>query len=259
LSLPKCPDILAEAMRIIETTKSKGIPLRLMGASSVLKHSPRYAYLFDAMNRKISDIDVMSLEKYRNKMMPIFTELGYAPRARTMQLSLDSLSRHIYDSKTHDLFVDVFFDKLSMCHTIDFTKRLEVDYPTIPLAELLLEKMQIVKLNEKDVKDVLILLLEHDVGDSDKDTVNGSYITKILSKDWGFYYTVTTNLKTVRDFAVTYNTSGLITEENKAAVHLRIGRLLDLIEKEPKSMNWKMRAKVGTRRRWYEEVEDIYR
>jgi hypothetical protein len=246
-------------MRIIENSKSKGIPLRLMGASSVLKHCPKHAYLFNAMNRRLTDIDVVSLEKYRNKMTALFAELGYEPRARAMQLCLDSLERHIYDSKTCNLVVDVFFDTLRMCHTVDFRKRLEVDYPTIPLAELLLEKMQIVKINEKDIKDTIVLLLEHDIGASDEDVVNGPYVARILSKDWGFYYTVTTNLKTVRDFAVTYNTSGLITEENKTAVHVRIDRLLDLIEKEPKSMNWKMRARVGTRRRWYEEVEDIYR
>ena len=70
---------------------------------------------------------------------------------------------------------------------------------------------------------------------------------------------MTTNLKTVKDFATTYNETGLIKEENKIIVHETIDRLLDLIEKEPKSMKWKIRAKVGTKKIWYEEVEDIYR
>jgi hypothetical protein len=42
-------------------------------------------------------------------------------------------------------------------HVVKFQNRLHVDSPTIPLAELALEKLQIVHLNEKDVKDMLML------------------------------------------------------------------------------------------------------
>jgi hypothetical protein len=31
------------------------------------------------------------------------------------------------------------------------------------------------------------------------------------------------------------------------------------MEAAPKSLAWKMRAKVGTRVRWYEEVEEVQR
>jgi len=79
-----------------------------------------------------------------------------------------------------------------------FLKRLEIDYPTISLADLLLEKMQIVKLNEKDILDTIVMLREHDVGEGDKETINSDRVSGLLSDDWGFYYTVTTNLGKIK-------------------------------------------------------------
>lgn len=138
-----------------------------------------------------------------------------------------------------------------MCHTIDFRKRLTIDYPTISLADWALEKLQIVKINEKDIKDLMILFLEHDVGDGDKETVNADYISKILSKDWGFYYTVTTNLTKVKAFLPEYS---ILTKENVKEIETQINKLIDAIEKKSKSMGWKLRAKVETKKRWYVEI-----
>ena len=80
--------------------------------------------------------------------------------------------------------VDVFFDRLDMNHIIDFKNRLELDFPTISLADLLLEKMQIVQINEKDIKDTIILLREHPVEDPDKETINANYVASLLAEDW---------------------------------------------------------------------------
>jgi len=152
--------------------------------------------------------------------------------------------------------LDVFFDRLEMCHTIDFMDQLEVDYPTISLANLLLEKMQIVQLNEKDAIDTVVLLREHDVGKVDDQTINLEYISRLLSKDWGFYYTVTTNLKRIRDeFLPSYDLSG----EDKTDVEHKIDTLLERVEKKPKSLRWKMRARIGAKKKWYRDVEELYR
>ena len=97
--------------------------------------------------------------------------------------------------------IEVFFDKLEMNHTISFNKRLEADSPTLPLSELLLQKTQIVKINEKDIKDIIVLLRAHDVGKRDNETINLEALAQAgLISDWGFYYTVTTNLQKVKDF-----------------------------------------------------------
>ena len=143
-----------------------------------------------------------------------------------------------------------------MCHKIDFRKRLLIDYPTISLADLLLEKLQIVEINEKDVKDVIVLLSDHKIGDKDeKETINIEYIADLLSKDWGFYYTVTTNLNKIKKLVDSY--TQVLTQNKVEDVKNKIDITLDRIEKKPKSMGWKMRAKIGTKTKWYKEVEEI--
>jgi len=152
--------------------------------------------------------------------------------------------------------VDVFYDKLAMCHEIDFTRRLEVDYPTISTADIILEKTQIVKINEKDVKDLIILFAEHELGSNDNHMINSPYISKLLAKDWGFYYTVTTNLKLVRDqFLDKWKEPSV--QEYLNNVKSRVDELLKQIESEPKSMGWKMRQSIGTKKKWYKDVEEV--
>jgi hypothetical protein len=119
-----------------------------------------------------------------------------------------------------------------------------------------MEKMQIVKLNKKDVTDTIIILMEHNVGDSDKETVNIEYIAGLCASDWPLYYTLTTNMKLIRDqFLDQYN----ITDDERKKVTERISHILDRIENQTKSFSWKLRAKVGTKRPWYREVEELVR
>jgi hypothetical protein len=106
---------------------------------------------------------------------------------------------------------------------------------------------------QKDLKDCLVLIRSHDVGETDEETINAKYIAKLLSNDWGFYYTATTNLKKVKDSLGNYPA---LTKDDKEPVKKRIDKLIDYIEKEPKSVRWKFRAKIGTRTKWYNEVEE---
>jgi hypothetical protein len=114
--------------------------------------------------------------------------------------------------------------------------------------------MQIVKINEKDVKDSIVLLSEHDVGDGDKEILNIRYVADLLSQDWGLYYTVTENLKKVKHFLNAYPS---LAEQGKVDVDSRIENILRAVENEPKSLGWKVRAKVGTKKKWYTEVGDL--
>jgi len=161
-------------------------------------------------------------------------------------------ARYYFKHPQTGLGVDIFMDELYYCHRIAFRGRLQVDRPTIPLAELLLEKMQIVELNEKDVKDTIVLLLEHDIGEDDDEKVNARLIADILSDDWGFYHTVNMNLDRVLDHLQDYAALG---EDDRRLVTQRIDDLRSRIEARPKSLRWKARARVGTRTRWYQQVE----
>jgi len=247
-------DFIQEAIRILEAGEKKGMILRLMGASAIKLHCPRYNYLYESMKRPISDLDFMTYGKFNSQMKRFFIELGYTPNDRI--IAFYGKQRHIYYDEKKEIMSDVFFDKLDMCHTIDFKGRLELDYPTITLADMLLEKMQIVKINEKDIKDTIIMLREHDIGDSEKEMINAKYISKLLSDDWGFYYTTTTNLNKIKSFLTEFS---VLTEEDRKDVATKIDKLLVTIESEPKSFKWKMRAKVGISKKWYNEVEEIVR
>jgi uncharacterized protein YggL (DUF469 family) len=246
-----------EALRIIDHAQKQDVVLRLMGGFAIRLHCPKYDYLYDKLGRKPAlDLDLITYTRHRPKIKKIFTELGYTPMTSMALMFATGSARQIYQDEAHNRSVDVFFDKLEMCHTIDFKNRLELDSSTITLSDLLLQKVQIVKINEKDIKDVIILLREHEIGEAEKETVNLRYISKLLSNDWGFWYTATTNLKKVKEFLNDYK---VLTEEDRNDVGAKIDKLTSAINNEPKSFSWKMRAKIGTNKRWYTEVEELVR
>lgn len=132
-------DLVEEALRLIDAAEKRRIVLRLMGAGAVRFHCSKFRHLHLSMGRELTDIDFMSYGRYNRVVGDLFPELGYASTVSKL-VALAGKKRHIYYDKSRGIAVDVFFDKLEMCHTIDFSGRLEADYPTIPLAELLLEK-----------------------------------------------------------------------------------------------------------------------
>jgi hypothetical protein len=155
--------------------------------------------------------------------------------------------------------VDVFYDKLDFCHPVEFKGRLELDSPTIPLSDIVLEKLQIVEINEKDLKDLMIIFLEHPVGGGEqaaREEIDGRYIAKRFSGDWGFYYTANLNFDKILAFLPRYDA---FTPDHRRTIAGRIAELRELIEHAPKSTAWKMRARIGPRKKWYRDVAEEYR
>ena len=256
---------IGEALRIVDEGQKKNITLRVMGALAVRIHCSELAEFHKGLKRlgirdnpeeEFTDIDVMSLNKHRNQMKPFFRSLNYVPDKSEYIVHMWAL-RHIYHEPRNQLHVDVFFDRLDMCHMVDFRNVLEVDYPTIPLAELLLEKLQIVQINEKDIKDSITLLRAHSIADHDKETINVKRISDLLSDDWGFWYTVTMNLGKIKSYAGKYREQNLMSQNDLEDILLKTDQIAREIENRPKSMRWKLRARVGPQRKWYKDVEDI--
>lgn len=245
-------ELIAEASKIIEAAKRRGVTLRAMGAVAFRLHCPKHKDMHEAMERRLTDLDLVAYSRQRRDVEELFKELGYSIRPPTFAMHMLG-DREIFIHPSGRFIVDVFYDKLVMCHDIDFRGRLEKDYPTIPLAELLLEKLQIVQLTEKDVKDVLMLLREHKIGEGDDETINAKYIAGILSEDWGFYHTVTTNIEKIKKLMVDFR----LEENVKEEIASKLDSLLKTIEEKPKSMKWKLRAKVGPKKKWYRDIETI--
>jgi hypothetical protein len=113
----------------------------------------------------------------------------------------------------------------------------------------------------KDLKDCLLLLKSCQV--NEEKGIDASYIAKLLSSDWGFWYTATTNLNKIHRFISELERFGpdtginpkQISSEDRKEIATKIETLLKAIDDEPKSFGWKMRAKIGTSRKWYNPVE----
>jgi hypothetical protein len=243
-----------EGQRIVDEGNKRGLHLRVLGAIAFQIHCPKYSYLTTKLNRVLSDVDFAAYYKEFAGIVKMMRELGYEDEP--MVTALWGEKRTIWDHKNNGLHVDIFFNGLEMNHDIPFKDRLDIEPMTISLADMLLEKMQIVHINEKDIIDTIMLLREHEIGGATPETIDAAYIAKLLSGDWGFYYTLTTNLGKVRESLPKYE--GL-SKEDRDDVTAKIGKLLQIIEDKPKSMGWKMRAKVGPKSKWYRDVEEIRR
>ena len=241
-----------ELKRIIKASDEAGILLRVIGSLAFQMHCLKYGYLQEAMGRAYTDIDFAGYRKQTQEIKNLMADLGYTERQNVFIFSEGD--RSIFDNPDVGIYVDVFYDKLDFCHEISWKERLEVDAPTIPLAEMLLEKMQIVEINEKDVIDTIMLLLEHPLGDTDDETINIKLIAELCSTDWGLWRTTTMNLDKVRQLAHGYEQ---LKEEQKAYIESQVTSALERIEAEPKSLAWRLRDRVGDRVKWYKEVDEV--
>ena len=238
------PEITEEAVRILEAADAQGITLRLLGGLAVYLQSPS-ARTDERLKRSYKDLDFATLGKFSAKTKALFAELGYSGN-KTFN-ALHGHQRLLFWDEQNGRQIDIFIDRFQMCHNIDFRPRLQIDQRTLALADLLLTKLQIVEVNEKDLVDVVALFVDYDVGDDDR-SVNAAYIAKLMSNDWGFNKTLDLNLEKVKAFAVERHFPPYVTE--------RIDALLARIQAQPKSMGWKRRAMVGGRVRWYELPEE---
>lgn len=241
-----------ELKRILKASEDAGVVLRVIGSLAFQMHCPKYGYLQQAMGRAYTDIDFAAYGKQTKAIQELMAKLGYVDNQEVFIVS--GGSRSIFDRAEIGLHIDIFWEKLDFCHIIRWAGRLEVDSPSIPLAELLLEKMQIVQINEKDVIDTIMLLLEHPLGDGDKEIINIKRVAELCAAEWGLWRTVTMNLGKVRQLAQTYEQ---LTGEQKATIDSQVQKALARIDAEPKPMAWRLRSRVGDRVKWYKEVDEV--
>jgi hypothetical protein len=241
-----------ELKRILRASDEAGLLMRVIGSLAFQMHCPKFGYLQAAMGRAYTDIDFGAYSRQSKQIQELMIRLGYVENREVFIVSEGE--RAIFDKPEAGLHVDVFYDKLDFCHTIYWKDRLEVDSPTIPLTELLLEKMQIVKINEKDVIDTIMLLLEHPLGDIDQETINLKRTAELCANEWGLWRTTTMNLDKVRQLAQGYEQ---LSSEQKTIVAAQVNEILGRLEQEPKPLAWRLRARVGDRVKWYKDVDEV--
>jgi hypothetical protein len=243
--------LAAEARRIIDSAALAGFHLRLTGSVAVQLRCPTHAAVA-RRGRTIGDIDLAAYKRDARAIRRLFAELGYAEDKEVFILSEGA--RAIFEQPGSRLHVDVFFDRLDFCHVLELEGRLDHHPLTLPLAELLVSKLQIVKINEKDLLDAMILLLEHSLGESDADTINLARIADLMSRDWGLWHTANVNLDKIQRIADGHDRIGVA---DRARVVAQIDAIQRAVAAAPKPLAWRMRAKVGDRVKWYKDVEEV--
>lgn len=236
-----------EAGRVIEAADARGVVLRLFGGVSFWFRCP--SARSPSLQRRYVDVDFMGHSKQSREIKQLFVSLGYVPRDKFN--AIQGYRRLIFNDMANQRRVDVFLDIFEMCHSFNFKDRMELDAKTIPLADMLATKLQIVDVNEKDLKDVMCVFADYDVGTSDREMINGAYLASLCASDWGVYKTFTMNL----DRLLAKLSDIGMDEGIKSSIRDRVNRLRVMIEAKPKDLKWRMRARVGERVKWYELPE----
>ncbi|HZD38834.1 MAG TPA: hypothetical protein VE664_09355 [Actinomycetes bacterium] len=249
--------VAKEADLLLRAAEARRLTLRLTGSLGVSLHSPGSRHLLGLLGRRhYRDIDVMGVWKQQRAVSHMFEERGYLPDPDIKQAQDFGSKRLIYQHPETGIKVDVFMDDLVMAHTVPFGRRLELDSPTISVTDLLLSKLQIHEITENDLIDMVVLLADHDLGAREREAIDHGYVASLLAKDWGFWWTTMSNLEKLDAALDRYQA---VPVEMAGTVRERVATLRRQLEATPKSGRWKLRARVGTRVRWYEEVQEVHR
>lgn len=244
-------DPVDETRRVLKGAEAAGVVLRAIGGIAIALRAPSIR-LFGAI-RTYHDIDLVGTMP-RASIETVLVDLGYEPARRFNALNgADRLLFHDSSGRR----VDVFLGQLRMCHDLRFAERLTIDRWTLSLADLLLSKLQIVELTDRDALDVAVLLADHEVTEDDAG-IGLTRIRAVCATDWGWWRTVDENLGALiarwpGDAA--HGPSAAETTFGTAVA--RATALRQRLALEPKSVGWRIRAALGDRIRWYAEPEEI--
>lgn len=244
------PELVAEMHRLIDVAKERQIQLRAFGGLAILEHSrddPRF------FQRDAPDIDLIIPNNERHKLESFFRSVGYSPD-KPFNL-LNGLRRQIYHRDSDGLKIDILVGDFEMCHKLPLDDRLHVHPVTIPLAELLLSKAQIIELNHKDAFDILSLLLNNEVGLESEGKIGANRIAWLCAQEWGLHKTTSMSLARVKE-TLRAEDMGLEVEKRDRILS-RIRQIQSAMDVEEKPLAWRLRDRVGTRVRWYSEVEEV--
>jgi hypothetical protein len=236
------------AVALVEAAVARGHLLRLVGSTGIRLHCAPAAEALDRLGRPAKDIDVICRHEDRKGLRRLLEERGWQVD-RDLLVAMEG-RRYAFHHPVSGLELDVFVDRLEFCHTIELRDRLERRATTVPVEDLLLQKLQIVRQTVTDRMDAAAVLATHPVGDAGDpgEVIDPAYVAGLLARDWGFHHTATANLAALRE--------GPPANGSGAAVVERVDALLAAIEAAPKSVRWRARARVGERLQWWQDVDE---
>ena len=241
---------LDRALTVIAAASREGVPVRLIGGLAVRYLCPA----FPPRTRDDQDVDLASVARARARLTDVLAAQGFVPDKQ-----FNSLYGHkqMYFRSSDGWAVDVILDRLDMCHVLDFRDRIERMPHTLDVTDLLLSKLQIVEVNEKDLQDAIYLLAAFPVQEGDEPgTIGPGRMCAIVCQDWGWWRTVSGNLDRI---------TSLSPEDRRRLIPAgapfdpveQAERLHREAEGTPKTLRWKLRSKVGERIQWYKLPEEV--
>ena len=241
-------DPVAEGLRIAEAAGELGLPLRVLGgvAVAILCPSSRRPPLA----RDYGDIDFATLRTAKDRVVTLMETLGYTA-SKEFNMLHGHRRLHFWD-EANQRQVDVFVDEANLCHRIDLKKRIDLVPLTVSPTDLTLLKLQVVETNEKDLLDICAIFADHDLTDGE-DGVNATYIAGLTGSNWGLWRTIGMVAERSERFALE-----LPGFEARELVVERLRRLRTKLDTIPKTRGWKLRARIGERKRWYEIPEEMH-
>lgn len=239
-------DHVEEAVRLTDAANAEDVLVRVTGGVAIALRSQSAGA--PPLRRAYADIDLVGRARERRQIAELLLGLGYAQDEEFNRLH--GATRLFFWDPANERQLDVFLDRMEMCHRIELAERLAIDPRTLSLADLLLTKLQVVETNEKDLLDLVVLLADHPLT-AGEDGINLDYLTELTAGDWGLWRTTRLVAERVQQFA-----AGLDGLDAAGRVHERAQAYLDATERSEKSRRWRMRARVGERKRWYELPEE---
>ena len=252
-------EMAAEGRRIVDAARERGLTLRLIGGLAVRDHCEELAFC----SRDHSDLDMVGLADEVVGLVGLFEALGYRERIHVREATMRGQAQFVrecahesadgaYAVHAED-HVDVFLDVFRMDHRVDLRDRLAIEPYTASASDLLLTKLQVFRAEDRDLRDIVTILKDDQLaGEDAPGTVNAAYLAELCARDWGLCYDVTQNLRRCLESLGVHGLERADDDRVRAALE----RLTQAIEEAPKTRAWRWRAKVGTRRRWHERVEE---
>jgi hypothetical protein len=246
------PDLELEARRLLAAASEAGVLMRLIGGMAIRLLAG--SNMNPALERPIQDLDFVVARRQGRAVEQLLELSGYVGNREFN--ALHGQRRLLFRDELNERQVDAFIGEFRMCHELPLAERLELLPLTLPAAELLMSKLQIVHLNSKDRADALRLLLSHEVAlDRDEGAINVARIVDLTSQDWGLQHTFELNLARLVEALPALP----LSDAERAAAGERIEELIEAMSSAPKSRRWKLRARIGERAQWYDEPEEVER
>ncbi|MEA2316624.1 MAG: hypothetical protein QOD44_813 [Solirubrobacteraceae bacterium] len=240
-------DVLAEAWRVAGAIEDAGLHLRFAGGLGIAMTCP--SALRPPLAREYGDLDLAGRRKDHRLIVSLLHELGYVEDVEFNALNSDR--RLLLHDPVSDRPVDVFLERAELCHDIDLRDRVRLPGPALTPADLLLMKLQVFETTRKDLTDIIAILVDHPMGHGEGEGVDVEYLACLAAKDWGLWRTTTMVARRAAEFA-----RELEGFEHADIVAARTGEYLAALDAAPKSRAWRLRHRVGDKKRWYELPEE---